>query len=263
MRVTTTATARGRLSRRASGYLVLLLALAVVGGVYAALAPTSRAAGTGDESLAVKQGRALFLQGCSSCHGLNAQGGNQGPTLIGVGESAVQFQVGTGRMPLETSGPQAERKPQRYTQAQIDQLAAYIGSLAPGPKPPTGDLAGGDLALGGELFRTNCASCHNFAGKGIALTYGKEAPALGEATAMEIYTAMQTGPEAMPVFGDTQLTEFEKRSITRYVLDIQNNENDPGGHPIGRLGPVSEGLVAWVIGAVAIVALMLWIGARA
>ena len=262
MRVTSSATARGRLTRRASGYLVLLFALTLVGGVYAALAPSSRAQSATEESLAVKQGRALYLQGCASCHGLNAQGGNQGPTLIGVGESAVQFQVGTGRMPLETSGPQAERKPQRYTQPQIDQLAAYIGSLAPGPKPPAGDLLDGDLALGGELFRTNCASCHNFAGKGIALTYGKEAPALEEATPLEIYTAMQTGPEAMPVFGDTQLTEFEKRSIVRYVVDIQKNENDPGGHPIGRVGPVGEGLVAWVVGAVLIVALMLWIGAR-
>ena len=262
MRVTSSATARGRLSRRASGYLVLLLALGIVGGVYAALAPTSTAQSATEASLAVKEGRALYVQGCSSCHGLNAQGGNQGPTLVGVGESAVQFQVGTGRMPLETSGPQAERKPQRYTQPQIDQLAAYIGSLAPGPKPPTGDLRDGDLALGGELFRTNCASCHNFAGEGIALTYGKEAPGLGEATALEIYTAMQTGPESMPVFGDTQLTDFEKRSITRYVLDIQNSENNPGGHPIGRLGPVAEGLVAWVVGAVAVVALMLWIGAR-
>jgi ubiquinol-cytochrome c reductase cytochrome c subunit len=214
--------------------------------------------------MAVKQGRELFLTGCSSCHGLNAQGGNQGPSLIGVGESAVIFQVSTGRMPLANPGPQAPRKDPVYTEAQIDQLAAYIGSLAPGPKLPPGDLTDGDLALGGELFRTNCAQCHNFAGSGGALTYGKKAPPLGEATPEQIYTAMQTGPNNMPVFGDNQLPPFEKRSIVKYVENLNNGGyKDPGGAPIGRTGPVSEGIVIWVVGAVAVVGLMLWIGARA
>lgn len=246
---------------RLSGSAGLLLALTVIGGVYAVLAPSSRAA-EGAQSTAIAEGRALYLVGCSSCHGLNAQGGNEAPSLIGVGGAAVQFQVGTGRMPLAASGPQAERKDVEYTQEQIDQMAAYIGSLAPGPEIPEGDLTDGDLQAGAELFSTNCASCHNFAGAGGALSYGKYAPSLAPATPEQIYAAMQTGPESMPVFSDSQLTPAEKRSIVRYV-DYINQSKDYGGHGLGRYGPVPEGLVVWLLGIGGLLGVTLWIGARA
>jgi ubiquinol-cytochrome c reductase cytochrome c subunit len=253
--------------RRAGGYAVVLIALSVVGTLYTAVASSSSAssaqAAPAAQSLAVKEGRDLYLTGCSTCHGINLQGGAGGPSLIGVGASSVIFQVESGRMPLAAGVQQAPRKDAKYTIAEIDQLAAYIQANGGGPTPPEGDLAGSeDLALGFELFRTNCASCHNFAGSGGALTYGKYAPELDAASARVTYSAMQSGPESMPRYSDEQISVEEKKAITRYVQYITAAE-DPGGAGLGRLGPISEGLVAWLVGIGALVGLTLWIGARA
>jgi ubiquinol-cytochrome c reductase cytochrome c subunit len=251
--------------QRLSGYAVLLMALALIGGLYTAfLAPQGRAEDTPStqQSAEIAKGRELYLQGCSTCHGLGLQGGAGGPSLIGVGESSVIFQVESGRMPLKYGAAEAPRKKVKYTIDQIDQLAAFVGSHGGGPSLPKGRLDDGDLQEGGELFRTNCASCHNFAGKGGALSYGQYAPDLSDASARVIYGAMQSGPENMPRFSDNQLTTQEKKSITRYVEFITKSPQ-PGGAALGRYGPVPEGLVMWLVGITALVGVTLWIGARA
>lgn len=253
----------GRL-RRASGVLVLLGALALIGGAYSAFAPSSQAATSADQSLAVRQGKALFNLGCATCHGANAQGvPGKAPSLIGVGSAAVDFQVSTGRMPLAAQGAQAPRKPPKYTADQIAQLGAYIQSLGGGPQlPPAGtNLRDGDLAQGGRLFRLNCASCHNFAGRGGALSSGKYAPNLASATDRQIYAAMLTGPGNMPVFGDNQLSPQDKRAIINYIQTLKASK-DPGGLGLGRVGPVPEGLVIWGGGILALVLATLWIGVK-
>jgi len=253
----------GRL-RRASGVLVLLGALALIGGAYSAFAPSSQAATSADQSLAVRQGKALFNLGCATCHGTNAQGvPGKAPSLIGVGSAAVDFQVSTGRMPLAAQGAQAPRKPPKYTADQIAQLGAYIQSLGGGPQlPPTGtNLRDGDLAQGGRLFRLNCASCHNFAGRGGALSSGKYAPNLASATDRQIYAAMLTGPQNMPVFGDNQLSPQDKRAIINYIQTLKASK-DPGGFGLGRVGPVPEGLVIWGGGILALVLATMWIGVK-
>ena len=214
------------------------------------------------QSLAVREGKALYDVGCSTCHGLNLQGGAGGPSLIGVGESSVIFQVESGRMPLAAGVQQAPAKKAAYTIEEIDQLAAVGLDVGGGPTLPEGSLTGdGQIQLGGDLFRTNCASCHNFAGSGGALSYGKYAPELTSSSARVIYTAMQSGPESMPRYGDNQISPEEKRAITNYVRYI-SAAADPGGAGLGRYGPVSEGLVAWLVGITSLVALTLWIGAR-
>ena len=253
-----------RSRRRLSGAAVVIVALATIGTLYAAFAaPTGQAAQTADP--AVERGAALFREGCASCHGFNAEGSNVAPSLIGVGAAAVDFQVGTGRMPLQQQGPQAPRKVPRYNESQIQDLAAYVASLAPGPAIPAfvnGEYQNADLALGGELFRTNCSQCHNFAGAGGALTFGRYAPTLSPATPKQIYEAMLTGPENMPAFGDKVLTPDQKLAIVKYVTALRKEPN-PGGNGLGRIGPIPEGLVAWVGGLGALVIATLWIGARA
>ncbi len=258
-------TARPR--RKLNQYVVVLVGLALLGGLYTALAPRTTAQeepqqGSSDQSLAVKAGRDLYLQGCSTCHGLNLQGGAGGPSLIGVGEASVVFQVESGRMPLANGTVQAPRKDPKYTIAQVDQLAAYIQANGGGPTLPEGSLTDGDLQEGGELFRLNCASCHNFAGSGGALTYGKYAPELAPASARVIYSAMQSGPESMPRFGDGQLSVEEKKAITYYVRYI-TTATQPGGNDLGKYGPVPEGLVMWLAGIGGLVVMTLWIGNRA
>jgi len=246
--------------------LVLFVALTAVGGLYAAATAGGIAAASSLDGSPqqIDKGKQIFLEGCSSCHGLAAQGGSNGPTLIGVGAAAVDFQVGTGRMPLAAPGAQAMRKPPLYNQDQIDALAAFVASLAPGPAVPTAeqlDYSNANLAEGGELFRTNCAQCHNFSGKGGALTNGKYAPSLSQATAGQIYMAMLTGPQSMPVFADSTIPTAQKQAIIKYIKNIQTQPN-PGGVSLGRVGPVSEGLLLWVVGLGAVTAVAVWIGAK-
>ena len=263
--VSTASSRPGRISRLSS-YVVVLLGLALVGGLYTAfLAPKSSAqdaAPAGNQSMAVKAGRDLYLQGCSTCHGLNLQGGAGGPTLLGVGASAVVFQVESGRMPLAAGNVQAPRKKAQYSVAEVDQLAAYIQANGGGPTLPGGSLTDGDLQMGGQLFRTNCSSCHNFAGAGGALTRAKYAPALTPASARVIYGAMLSGPESMPRFSDTQVTPEQKKDIIRYVRYI-THAADPGGSSLGHYGPIPEGLVIFLVGIGGLVLVTLWIGARA
>ncbi|MGK5532261.1 cytochrome bc1 complex diheme cytochrome c subunit [Streptomyces sp. URMC 129] len=247
--------------------VVLLLALAATGGLYAAFAPADEAkADDAAQSLAIEEGKRLYDVGCSSCHGAGGQGGSDGPSLVGVGAAAVDFQVGTGRMPMQQPGPQAPDKPAVYTQAEIDQLAAYIASLGPGPSVPNPsayDPAEGDSAEGGELFRTNCSQCHNFTGQGGALTHGKEAPGLDGVDPRYVYEALLTGPQNMPSFPDSTLPEEQKQDIIAFLQEVNSSEaENPGGFTLGGFGPVSEGLFAFTFGIGALIAVTVWIGAR-
>ncbi|MFD9796395.1 c-type cytochrome [Streptomyces sp. NPDC059070] len=247
--------------------VVLLLALAATGGLYAAFAPADKAkADETAQSLAIDEGKKLYSVGCASCHGTGGQGTSDGPSLVGVGSAAVDFQVGTGRMPAQQPGAQVPKKKVIYSQAEIDQLAAYIASLGAGPIKPTEKQyspEGADIAKGGELFRTNCAQCHNFSGKGGALTHGKYAPSLEGVDPKHIYEAMQTGPQNMPSFPDTTMPQKQKQDIIAY-LDAVNSEKtaSPGGLSLGGLGPVSEGLFAWIFGLGALIAVAIWIAAH-
>ncbi len=252
-----------------AGLAVLFAALVVTGSVYAVLAPvvTRAEATAAADTDAISQGRELFLSNCATCHGLSAEGTTDGPSLIGVGAAAVDFQVGTGRMPLAQPGPQEKRKPTQFTEEQIHAMAAYVASLHPGPAIPSdeeldyADLSAEEIAEGGEIFRTNCSMCHNFAGAGGALTRGKWAPRLYDVEAVHIYEAMVTGPAAMPVFSDTQLSPEDKRKIIGYLNAI---EDEPAaGLRLGQLGPVSEGLFEWTVGLGALIACAVWLGAKA
>ncbi|HEU4349353.1 MAG TPA: c-type cytochrome [Actinoplanes sp.] len=259
---------RRRMRRRLSGAVALALTLGTVGVAYSTVAaaamPRAQAGAPAQESVEVRKGRQLYEQGCMTCHGPNLQGvEDRGPSLLGVGGAAVYFQVATGRMPAARQEAQVERKDPKYTDAEARQIAAYVQSVGGGPDIPEGDLRGDDanLAEGGELFRLNCASCHNFAGRGGALSAGKYAPPLDKSTDLVIWTAMLSGPQNMPAFSDNQLTEEQKQAITNYVQTL-NEERDPGGAGIGRLGPLPEGLVIWVVGIGAIMLMILWIGAK-
>jgi ubiquinol-cytochrome c reductase cytochrome c subunit len=253
---------RSKSRRRLANVAGLLAALVLTGAMYSVFTP-AQAAEDSSASAAEAAGRELYTRSCISCHGNNLEGvEGRGPSLIGVGEASVYFQVHTGRMPLVRQEADAPDKPAVFSDEEIDQLMAYIQANGGGPTLPSGDLRDGDLAEGGELFRLNCASCHNFVGEGGALSSGKAAPSLKDANDLEIYTAMLSGPENMPVFGDNQLTAEEKRSIINYVQTI-NAQADPGGAGVGRMGPVAEGLVIWVVGIGALMFGIFWMGSKA
>jgi ubiquinol-cytochrome c reductase cytochrome c subunit len=233
------------------------------GGAYALFTSSATAETQAAQEAIVEEGGKLFAANCASCHGMALQGTTQAPSLIGVGAAAVDFQVGTGRMPMAATGPQAEVKPPQFTEEQIAALAAYVASRGPGPAIPDerylqGD---GDAAIGGELFRINCAMCHNVAGAGGALTEGKFAPPLSGVDAVYIYEAMITGPQNMPVFNDHNISPEDKANIITYLKFI-DEEPSVGGFGLGNIGPVSEGLFIWIFGLGAIVAITVWLTAK-
>ncbi|MDT5218415.1 MAG: ubiquinol-cytochrome c reductase cytochrome c subunit [Mycobacterium sp.] len=262
---------RRRLRRRLSAGLLLLIALTIAGELAAVMTPTPQIAVADEASSALlRAGKQLFDTSCVSCHGANLQGvDDRGPSLIGVGEAAVYFQISTGRMPAMRGEAQVPPKPPKFAESQIVAIGAYVQANGGGPtlmRDPEGGLAtrslrGTDPGRGGDLFRLNCASCHNFTGKGGALSSGKYAPELWGANEQQILAAMLSGPQNMPKFSDRQLSFEAKKDIIGYVRAV-NEQRSPGGYGLGGFGPASEGMAMWVIGMVAAIGLALWIGAR-
>ncbi|TNY36222.1 c-type cytochrome [Thermomonospora catenispora] len=283
-----------------AGYAVVLAALAAIGVIYAGLSPRTdraEAAHSAQAAADLANGRQLYNKNCASCHGPNAEGTKDAegrplaPSLIGVGAASVDFQVSTGRMPAMNPGAQVPRKepipefntniptdyhdPKQREKAEkqkaqaeknLADLRNYIQSLGGGPEVPSAEMVdpdSGDVALGGKLFRTNCAQCHNFVGSGGALTGGKYAPPLSnsDVTPTQIYEAMLTGPQAMPVFNDTTLTPEQKKAIIAYVVKTREEPN-PGGNGLGRIGPVAEGLTGWLVGLSMMVLAAMWLTAK-
>ncbi|WP_062311577.1 cytochrome bc1 complex diheme cytochrome c subunit [Demequina rhizosphaerae] len=257
------ALARHRYHRAAPVVLVLLL-LGLIAGIAAAVSTASSAEATTATADDVTEGQKLFAANCASCHGLDAQGTDGvAPSLVGVGAAAVDFQVGTGRMPMQASGPQAIAKRPQFSAEEISQLAAYVASLGAGPAVPTAEQVDpelGDAANGMELFRTNCAMCHGSVGGGGALTQGKYAPNLWETTPTHIYEAMLVGPQSMPVFNDANIDPEGKRDIIAFLK--AQDEGSPGGLRLGAIGPVAEGMWGWLVALGLIIASTVWIGAR-
>ncbi|EWT00559.1 cystathionine beta-lyase [Intrasporangium oryzae NRRL B-24470] len=261
--------------------LLILVGLLVTGGAYAFLAP-KEANASAVSADTVAEGKNLFLANCASCHGTNAQGTASGPSLVGVGAAAVDFQVGTGRMPLAGPNIQAQRQDVdkiKFDDQQISSMAAYVASLGAGPSVPDsqyttviqpGDQkeAGQDLtnnqriARGGEIFRVNCAMCHNFAGAGGALTRGKYAPSLTGVTPKHMYEAMVSGPQSMPVFNDQNISPESKQEVISYLKAVDNQTN-VGGLTLGNLGPVSEGMFVWLFGLTLLIGCAVWLGKKA
>ncbi|MFF1254282.1 c-type cytochrome [Pseudarthrobacter sp. NPDC058329] len=244
---------------------LLLMGLLITGGLYAVATTVNeaKASTTTFSANDVEEGGKLFAANCATCHGMGASGSQDGPSLVGVGAASVDFQVGTGRMPMQMNGPQALEKPAQFNDEQTHQLAAYVASLGAGPAIPEESLldASGNAAVGGELFRTNCAMCHNAAAAGGALTRGKFAPALADTSGKHIYEAMATGPQNMPVFSDSNITPEGKRDIITFLKQIETS-GSPGGADLGSLGPVAEGLFVWVAGLGVIIAFTIWLTSR-
>jgi len=260
-----------RLSRyrrhKAAGPLLLIFALLTIGTTFSvASAAVKESQNVFGRSASITEGQQIFLKGCSSCHGLNAEGGAIAPSLIGTGAASVDFQVGTGRMPMTDMSVQAMRKAPVYNEEEVAAIAVYVASLAPGPAIPEESALNyerdGNSAQGGELFRNNCAMCHNFAGQGGALSQGKYAPTLMGVEPKHIYEAMVTGPQSMPVFSDKTITPEEKLSVIKWIKAAEAEPN-LGGATMGRTGPVTEGLLIWVLGLGLLIGIAVWLTTRA
>jgi ubiquinol-cytochrome c reductase cytochrome c subunit len=209
---------------------------------------------------AAHDGRSLFLDGCATCHGDDARGiPGRAPSLHGVGAQAADFYLDTGRMPLPSPDAEPVRAPPAYTATERQALIDYVGSLG-GPAIPRVHPEDGSISQGQELFTSHCAGCHQVVGQG-GVVPGAVAPSLQEATPVQIAEAVRVGPNLMPAFPESQIDAAELNSIARYVLSTRHPP-DRGGWGIGNLGPVPEGMVAWLLAGAVLLAVAGALGRR-
>jgi ubiquinol-cytochrome c reductase cytochrome c subunit len=232
------------------------------------------AGGAADATSAqVEQGAELYAENCSSCHGIAGAGKRApgpvngvgdvdgfGPSLRGVGALAADFYLRTGYMPLRNPSDQPRRSHVEFSPAQIRALVAYVASLAPGPAIPTPHPAQGTLSQGMTLFTENCAGCHQAAAAG-GYVPDAVAPPLGPSSPRDIAEAVRIGPNLMPIFSPARLSDDELDSLIRYVRYMRSPD-DRGGAPLAHVGPVPEGLVAWLTAGVVLVGVCITIARR-
>ena len=202
----------------------------------------------------------LYLSDCAWCHGNDGDGTRSGPSLVGVGEASADFYLRTGRMPIDEPDDVVKRGDPIYSDDEIDELVRYVEGLGAEPQIP--DVTGGDAAQGNKLYIDNCAACHSTSGIGAALTSGVVAPDLYESSPVEVAEAIRIGPGQMPVFSEESFDDEQVKDIVAYVSYIQSPE-DPGGAPLGHVGPITEGAVGWLLGAGLLLMVIRWIGTRA
>jgi ubiquinol-cytochrome c reductase cytochrome c subunit len=207
--------------------------------------------------------QALYLKDCGVCHGSDGRGTRQGPSLVGSGAAAVDFQISTGRMPLPSPHAESVRRTPKYRHETIRELVAYVQSITGGGGPPIPDVhpRAGNVARGGELFRQQCAACHSWSGEGGALT-DRKAPKVQPATPTQIAEAVRTGPTNMPRFGPAAIADDQLNSLVAYTLYL-DNPRDRGGEPLWHLGPLAEGAAAGILGLGGLLLASRWIGTRA
>lgn len=265
-----------RSSPRARAVMVLLALVCGAGAVYGfavgragaqkgtSVSPTpAPPPTTAGQRQQIARGRVLFLDGCSSCHGNDAKGKqNIAPSLVGVGAAAADFYLTTGRMPLANPTDQPTRAQPAYNRPDINALDAYVGSLGQGPSIPRVDPAKGSITAGLKAFTLHCAGCHQVGGAGGIVT-GAIAPALNnkEVTPTQIAEAIRVGPYLMPNFNANQVSDQDINDIVRYVRST-SHPDDAGGWGIGHIGPIPEGMIAWLLAIVSLLLVARLIGER-
>jgi ubiquinol-cytochrome c reductase cytochrome c subunit len=244
--------------RRRAGIAAAALALAAAAAALTILgAPAESQERGGDTSVA--HGRALFVESCSSCHGLDARGiEGRAPTLRGVGELSADFYLRTGRMPLSTPSDQPTRSKPAFAESDVQALVHYIGTFG-GPPIPAVHPERGSLSVGRDQFTENCAGCHQVVAEG-GITGEGIVPDLSDSKPVDVGEAVHIGPYVMPQFRK-ELDQHEIDSIARYV-DYTKHPQDEGGWGIGHIGPIPEGMVAWLLAGALLIGVIRLIGER-
>ncbi|MDP5181815.1 c-type cytochrome [Blastococcus sp. BMG 814] len=209
---------------------------------------------------ALARAQELYRASCASCHGQEGGGSQRGPSLIGVGEASVDFQLETGRMPLDEEEASAERGEPAFSEEDIDALVEYVGSFGPGG-PEVPEVGPGDLTEGRALYLQNCAACHSSSGTGYTQVGGRQAPSLMETAPQQVAEAIRVGPNLMPVWPEEALDQDQLDSVVAYVQELQRLDGR-GGADLGRIGPVAETVVGFAALALLVLVVRL-LGKRA
>jgi ubiquinol-cytochrome c reductase cytochrome c subunit len=253
---------------RRAGLVVL-----AAGALFGAWTATAARGESAPRSALAARGAELYAESCQSCHGIDGAGiaapgavhgvgdvAGFGPSLRGVGAQAADFYLRTGYMPLRDPSAQPRRSRVQFSPGQIRALTAYVASLAPGPGVPAPHPVQGSLSAGMSLFVENCAGCHQAVATG-GYVPDAVAPPLGQSSARDIAEAVRIGPNLMPRFSRSRLSDAQLDSLIAYVL-YARAPDDRGGISLGHVGPVPEGFVAWLMAGVVLVGVCVAVARR-
>ena len=249
------------------------LVLLAAGALFGAWTATAARGESAPRSALAARGAELYAESCQSCHGIDGAGiaapgavhgvgdvAGFGPSLRGVGAQAADFYLRTGYMPLRDPSAQPRRSRVQFSPGQIRALTTYVASLAPGPGVPAPHPVHGSLSAGMSLFVENCAGCHQAVATG-GYVPDAVAPPLGQSSARDIAEAVRIGPNLMPRFSRSRLSDAQLDSLIAYVL-YARAPDDRGGISLGHVGPVPEGFVAWLMAGVVLVGVCVAVARR-
>ena len=220
-----------------------------------------------------RAGEELYQRDCAVCHGPRGVGTTNGPALDEEGTASIDFVLRTGRMPIPHPDAEIGRDvarringvPVEYGEQEISDIVAYASEWTTGPEvPPVGVVERGQEALshGGELWRRNCAACHQLAGQGGVLLQDVEIPSVASSSPQVIADAIRAGPRSMPAFDEGTVSEQDVAEMTLFITRELQQPTDPGGWAAGHLGPFAEGAVVWIVGIPGVLLAAAWIGRR-
>lgn len=218
-------------------------------------------------------GAALFQRDCAMCHGPAGEGTANAHPINEVGTAGIDFVLRTRRMPLphpdakvrRDSARRANGVPVVYSQQEIADIVSHAEEWVTGPEVPTVEnLERGEEALahGGELWRRNCAACHQLAGEGGVLLEDVVIPAMGDVSPLVTAEAIRAGPGAMPAFDEASLSDQDVAELALFIDEELQHPTDPGGWAIGHFGPFAEGAVVWLLVIPLVLLTTAWIGRR-
>ena len=133
----------------------------------------------------IASGRTLFVENCSTCHGIDVDGSARAPNPSVSAAATIDLWLSSGWMPL--SDPDGRARAQALRCSTVPRSSQIVevrglpwGPTAPGnPGIPFGlDISHANVAEGFNLFALNCAPCHTITGAGDALANGIQAPPL-------------------------------------------------------------------------------------
>lgn len=248
---------RGAGAARRLGALLVWTGLVGLGVLWVAGWSSTPAAGQPSP----RPGPEVYRAYCATCHGPEGDGTHRGPSLVGVGAASADFYLRTGRMPIDDPLEEAKRGDPAFDEEQIRELVDYVASLGEGPAVPDVDLSDPDLSAGNELYRLNCASCHNWDGRGGALIHRENAPPLEPASPTEVAEAVRIGPGTMPPFPADVLDDEQLDEVVAYV-EYLAEPRDRGGYGLAHWGPATEALASFVALGL-LLTLTGWLGERA
>ena len=114
------------------------------------------------------QGKALYDQHCTACHGANAGAGERAPAIVSAATSMRGARSDTQLMAIVRNGIPGTAMPawgNRLSDSDIASIGAYIhalrGTALDSPLP--GDVAHGEVVFWGK---GQCSSCHAISGRG-------------------------------------------------------------------------------------------------